>query len=366
MTRVPKDNLFSFSQNQYKDPSLNIIATLLLTKKVIKYNNKLLKNVICNIYYLTDGELGIFKNVDHIELNENNFYTVLLRMYAFGFNKLNINIISKDIYVVDERKIDITEFSMNFGIKNSENKYIIKYLNPSVLLNKNNIMNNIGLLNNDIPNIFIFKNMSWFEVVTFFRKGDIIISGGNVVQRHILTNERVLLSFFINSIKNINIVDKLDNKLSSNLLNLFKHNNKNIIKYLKSNYDWTVNKSTILINDIIQNSLNEYSVSNELKNEINIFLKNGKFLNILKKYLNDNTSDFDILLFIKYLYNEYNYLNNKENNYYVEIYKFIKSLLDNNDDNEKIKDYIRNEINNLVLELRKEENNYKKKKNKDK
>jgi aspartate carbamoyltransferase regulatory subunit len=79
--------------------------------------------------------------------------------------------------------------------------------------------------------------MSWFEVVTFFRKGDIIISGGNVVQRHILTNERVLLSFFINSIKNINIVDKLDNKLSSKLLNLFKHNNKNIIKYLKSNYD---------------------------------------------------------------------------------------------------------------------------------
>jgi hypothetical protein len=160
MIRVPKDNLFSLSKNQYKDPSLNIIATLLLTKKVIKVNGKLLKNVISNIYFLTNGELGIFKNVDHIELNENNLKIVLLRMYALGFNYLSINIISKDIDLINEGNINITDLKINVGKKEIDNKYLIKIFNPSVLSNKDNIMNNIGLLNNDIPNIFIFKNMS--------------------------------------------------------------------------------------------------------------------------------------------------------------------------------------------------------------
>jgi len=35
----------------YKDPSLNIVATLLLTKKIIKSEGKIFSNVIVNIFY---------------------------------------------------------------------------------------------------------------------------------------------------------------------------------------------------------------------------------------------------------------------------------------------------------------------------
>jgi len=35
----------------YKDPSLNIVATLLLTKKILKSEGKIFSNVIVNIFY---------------------------------------------------------------------------------------------------------------------------------------------------------------------------------------------------------------------------------------------------------------------------------------------------------------------------
>jgi len=75
--------------NKFKDSSLNIVATLLLTKKIIKNKNKIFSNIISNIYYISDGDLGIFKyNENHNifpELNENNIYNVLLRMFSLGY-----------------------------------------------------------------------------------------------------------------------------------------------------------------------------------------------------------------------------------------------------------------------------------------
>lgn len=65
-----------------------------------------------------------------------------------------------------------------------------------------------------------------------------------------MKDERYLLALFLKSINNINKKSDFDTfyTSTSSLYNLFKYNNKNLMKYLKSNIDLT--DKDIKVNDI--------------------------------------------------------------------------------------------------------------------
>jgi hypothetical protein len=117
--------------------------------------------------------------------------------------------------------------------------------------------------------------MSWNEILTYFRKANVIISGGNVVYRHILTEDRMLLSLFLISIFNLNKEINYEPNLTSFLLNLFKYNKKGFFNSLNTRYDLTTKESILNLD----NTLNYYfthdnNMSEELNNEIIKFKNN--------------------------------------------------------------------------------------------
>lgn len=154
---------------------------------------------------------------------------------------------------------------------------------------------------NKNPSIFIFENMSWLEVLTYFRKYNYIISGGKSTERHILTKSRYLLSIFLNALAGINNSPTLVGK--SKITNIYKYNNKDLVKYLKSNIDLTSVKIT---DQVIEENLNHYeqeydvSKAKELQKEINKFYTKDlfMFIDVLYEILNSNISKNDLSIFM--------------------------------------------------------------------
>jgi hypothetical protein len=132
------------------------------------------------------------------------------------------------------------------------------------------------MLKDKIPNIFIFENMPWTEIITYFRKTNNIISGGKVNERHIMNDYRYELAIFLKYINNINLPSDNNNlySSSSNLLKLYRYNSKDLMNFLKYNVvltDKVYNDENI--DDYINQYYNKYDVSKELKIEINKYRK---------------------------------------------------------------------------------------------
>jgi hypothetical protein len=349
---------------KYNNISLNIISTLTLTKKIIKSDKEIFSNVIANLYFKNNGELGIFKE-NSLEINKNNLYMFFSRLFSLGYNNLNINVFSKEVNKDMERKLDILRMKLDFNNSYLDNSYSIRYFNPIEIMNKKLINNEKGLFNNNIPSIYIFKEMSWSEVVTYFRKANIIISGGNVVERHILTNDRMLLSIFLKSLSNLNIEIINENNLTSNIMNLFKYNKKEFIKYLKSRYDLTTKHVSLDIDNNLNYFLNNNNISEELNLEILKFKNNQKFIKILDQFLDFNTSKFDLGLFIKYLNDGVNNSNNKHDDYLelIDLFEKIQKLILSDNTDISMKTKFKFEIDKIVKQHNLINNNLEKKKN---
>jgi CUB/sushi domain-containing protein len=354
------------NNNNNNNISLNIISTLTLTKKIIKNDKEIFSNVIANIYFKTHGELGIFKE-NSLELNKKNLYIFFLRMFCLGYNNLNINVFSKNVNNDIDRKIDILNMKLDFYNSDLDNNYAVRYFNPIEIMNKKLINNEEGLLSNRIPSIYIFKEMSWNEVVIYFRKANIIISGGNVVERHILTNDRMLLSIFLKSISNLNNEIIIENNLTSSLMNLFKFNKKEFIKYLRSRYDLTTKHVSLNIDNTLNYLLNNNNnISEQLNIEIMKFKNNQNFIKILDQFLDFNTSNFDFSIFLKYLNDQVNNSNNHHDDYLelIDTFESMQKLILSDNVDISMKTKLKSEIDKIVMRHKLKNNNLEKKKKK--
>lgn len=286
-------------------------------------------------------------------------------MNSLGYDKFIINLIDKNNLDNELIKIDFKESKL-IDIYNisDNNKYYLYKMNMKLLLD-NDFLNKI--FNSNIPNIFIFKNMSWEEVITYFRKLNYIISGGKPSERHIMTDERFVLSLFLKSINNINITSDSNSLYTStsNLFYLFRFNNRNFKNFIKSNVNLTDKDIDKNIDDRINYFINS-DVSLALKNEIKNFLDNNLFINKLYRLLNESISKYDLNLFIKNIKDENNILIDDSDDIYKELIYLFDKLNNisnlNIDIDLDIKNNIINIINNIVLKIKLNKNSIKKSK----
>lgn len=312
----------------YKDPSLNIIATLSLSPMMIKNKDKLLHNIIANIS---------IKRNDELNLTDDNLKFIFFRLFCLGYNYYNINIISKNsLQNLSIVTIDINELLSKANQNTTTvTKFQVGYLDIKHMLNENYL---IQCLNNQTPTIYIFENISYTELSLYFRSVNYIISGGKVSERHIMTHHRYELAIFLKCINNINKPSDSNTIYfsSSNLLRLYRHNPKTLMKFLKTNVNlldkvFTEDK----INDFVDQFYNKFDVSKELNREIENYKENKTLINLLyrKVYtvITDKTllrsiSKKEISLFIANINLELD-LNHIDTNQHILLFEFINNII---------------------------------------
>lgn len=194
--------------------------------------------------------------------------------------------------------------------------------------------------------------MAWEEIITYFRSANYIISGGNVVERHIMKDNRYLLAIFLKSINNINLSSNNNNlyTLSSNLLQLYRYNSKELIKFIKPNIDLTSKNINKDIEKKVDYYYNDFNIINKLKIKIINFINNKIFINKLYKHLSIVISKNNLDLFIKIIKNN----SNIKNNINSEILLLFDNIL--NDTMDLNKNYILINFINDIINNNKEKN----------
>jgi len=326
---------------EYTSPSLNIIASLKLSNKKIETKGEYFSNIIASIFYKTDKELTL----DILNLS-------FIKLKYLGISNLTINIIDKNDNKNNNLNINNKINNLNCKLDVNSNYNITHYNILDLLNNNNNFIFNI-------QHIYIFRNMSWEEVITYFRQINYIVSGGKPSERHILSEEKYLLSIFINSIYNNNKFD-LSNIINYNILNnIFKYNKNYFNKYIKPNIDFTSSNNKLNLDNKINNYLNNYNVSIKLENEINNFLKRKLFYNKLKNFIKNNINIIDIENFdLNLLFNILQNINITHEEEDKSLSNSIKSIIDylNSNVNIEKKNNVIKEINNILNNIFKELN----------
>lgn len=168
-------------------------------------------------------------------------------------------------------------------------------------------------------------------MITYFRKNNYIVSGGKISERHIMNDSRYLLAIFLKSINNINLISDGDNLYTStsSLLNVYRYNTKELMKYIKSNINLISEKiDDKYIDNVIKYYNNKYDVSNELNKEILLFNKNKLFINKFYELLDNKITKKDLSLFIININDEYKLGNISSVDYY-KIHVGIKDYVHN-------------------------------------
>ena len=180
-----------------------------------------------------------------------------------------------------------------------------------------------------------------------------------------MNDHRYLLSIFLLCNSNINLPTN-DNHYSSssNLLNLFRYNNNELMKYITSNVDLLREEiNNDYINDKIKYYLN-HNVSQDLNRDIEIFWKFRSLINHIYLYLDKKISRSDLNLLIQFIKNVYK-LEIININDYINLINYFKNI--NNDiikydDKLKIindlKDLIKLIRNNKLLSVEKRKLEY--------
>jgi hypothetical protein len=312
----------------HKNPYLNIIACLTLSPEMIKTKNKLFHTIIANIS---------MKRNDELNLTDDNLKFIFFRLYCLGYDQFKINIISKNIL----KDLTILNIDIN-PLLNKVNhdtvlntKFLVGYFDIKHILDNDFIKH---MLNDSTPTVYIFENMSWTEVILYFRSTNYIISGGKVSERHIMDNERYKLAIFLKCINNINKPSD-NNSLypsSSNLLRLYRKNPKTLMKFLKSNVDLTNKLFTDdKINDFINQFYTKYDVSKELNTDILKYKDNKNMIYLLYRkiitasHISDNILDIskkELYLFFSHISNELD-LNHININQHILLFEIINNIV---------------------------------------
>ena len=116
---------------------------------------------------------------------------------------------------------------------------LLRYISIFIINNQFNIL---YILNNSknkdtygIHSLFIFEDITWSNIVLWFKLNNIILSGGNSTKRHLISSLDINLFISIIGLFEFKIVD---------LINIASQNNKDIYKKeVQSFYDKKIYKS---------------------------------------------------------------------------------------------------------------------------
>jgi hypothetical protein len=115
---------------------------------------------------------------------------------------------------------------------------------------------------------------------------------------------------------------------TSNLLQLFRYNEKELMKYLIANIDLSKKNIT---NEYLNDKLKDYlshDIAKDLNKDINMFWKTGSFLNKLYFYFEKNISKKDLNLLIQFVKDVYklDYININD---YINIMTLFNNYINN-------------------------------------
>lgn len=200
-------------------------------------------------------------------------------------------------------------FKLNIQGFDLETKFSIQIYDFADLLNKD-------LFNKNHPSsffpadnrysVFLFRNVSWEDVTLFFRKSDIVLSGGNPSARSFLTHEKITLSNVILSMVSIyQFGDHSKNNerfpislYKDGIFNPFHINiyDEYLKQVLKPRYDLQVRVEEELIDiSILKTLFNKNIVNTKLNVNDTFFHKGRIFANIIERasHLEKNPSKLD-------------------------------------------------------------------------
>lgn len=228
-----------------------------------------------NTNYITLLSLTRAKKIN----NYNQIIASCYKMENFILNKIQLeqiyskmklyNIPNLWIIIITDRKIDGLE--KNSLIENIGYNLIYYYINFDLFFKTFNDLNK----KESFKPIYVFENYLWEEIVTRFKKIDIIISGGSTNKKHLLSPIEIKLSQFILLLKGFNWANAVnsfynnrvyDNTSYKDIDNFFIENNNNNILYDK-------NKSIIELNKEYEDTS---SINFNKKQNIKYLLKLNK------------------------------------------------------------------------------------------
>ena len=295
-------------------------------------NNQI--NGICSFYY----EIGIlYINFIYIIKDKDNIFDKISNIINYikeheKYNKIIINLNNKNKNSIDQNLINYLKYNLGFNYNIDNNKNQLFYINKDI---KEEYNNNIGCINSNS-----------ISLLSFIKKENINIIDNNInINNYKYINNIPLYILLLNQKKYIINSEKLDKNLESNILNLTKEKNNNIITLL-----FPENKNL----DEVNSKINDINIINKIKSSlcfnnniniesfglinlnINIFFKNILYLKYNNYYYNKILSDQIEL--IKDNINSciiYNIptLNPKINILILELNETMKNILINNKNN---------------------------------
>lgn len=198
-----KERFIQNLERIYNDPNFYILAIFKMSGTIAQKDGTHLRNVIANIKAVERKDVEIL-------YNENKWDRFLYELCLLNIRNVNIIHFDKldnyqELFISQnydiETKTIFKKFTLPIEVNNGHPKYHYIYTNIETILNKD-IWNNPGgipfpeSILFDGSSLLIFNNMTYKEIITYFRQAGYIISGGNVTGRHILTIERQILSSY--------------------------------------------------------------------------------------------------------------------------------------------------------------------------
>lgn len=186
----------------------------------------------------------------YFEINKDfNISKLIEKSNYFGDTRYKIIIIEEDISIftpiISESNITIERWCPKIFFDKEIYNFFIRSKTP-----KSNI-------------IYIFKNITWQQIVANFRMHKIIVSGGSTIKRHILSPIQIKLSIFM-IVYEGNITEDLINKISDS----FYLKERYLEERVQSRYDFTSKLVSKIIDDELKlKEKEEENIKNKIKDE---------------------------------------------------------------------------------------------------
>lgn len=277
------------------------------------------KNVSVALNINKERDYNNKKNLDKIKSNmkkETNEYLLIVVLNGYKnyiVDTKNNNIIKESeeeynkLWNYQENRTSASDKKYQYkcleGYLDELDNLKIIYINLESLV-LNNFLFQVLSLNSCIP-VFLFRDFYWIDLLDYFNKLNIKISGGSNTKRHMLSNIEFNLSKFLfyidpspeNTIKNsyhnnsyskqaiINLYDS-EIKKNSQLIRFLIKRYANIIdryKYLKSVCESSSNNQRLMLDDIVNtNNATNFRISQNWKEFKNI--PNESISNVIISY----------------------------------------------------------------------------------
>jgi len=210
----------------------------------------LFHHIIASVLFINDDALKLISaKLDSI----GDFYKVM------GIDKLHINWVTKK--ELDSNQPQMKMYNVNPEIVVLLDNFETFFRRMEYSYLKKIIKDTVD--NKKLPNhlIFIFEETSWFEILAYFRKQNIIVSGGSTTKRHILSPIDIRLSqFFISVFRG----------KCTEIINSFHYDKLELVTRAR------IDMTDIAVKEVYDNNNNNNNKINKIEVESSVNEKNKK------------------------------------------------------------------------------------------